>query len=156
MPDPRPPRAVDLAHDATRRAGQALADLAEVIEPLDPEEAAEVLYGLVLPPGPAHALAGILNRFGHWAAEGWDNPRIYEPLIREAAELTLGAYRVTTVANQIANLGETLAGSRSAAALATSPAAQAAEPRSVLRSPSSPVPAAVVVPQGRIVEPPRR
>ncbi|MFC9327914.1 hypothetical protein [Kitasatospora sp. NPDC057015] len=152
MPEPRPRQAAGLAHDATLRAARAFADLAESIDALDPEEAAEVLHGLFLPPGPAHALAGILHRFGAWAADGWENPRVYEPLIREAAELTLGAYRVSAVAHHIAALDAPPAISpRPAAALATSPAARAAQPHSVIQGPAAP--AAAAVPPARITEP---
>ncbi|MFD0259063.1 hypothetical protein ACFVH7_12420 [Kitasatospora indigofera] len=156
MPDHRPPQAVDLALDTVANAGRALAELREHIEVLTPEEAATVLHGLFLPPGPAHVLAGIVQSFGAWATD-YGGPHLYEPLFRESAELTLGAYRVAEVANDLTDLGPApTGGPRSTAARASSPAALAAG-ATTLRGPVEPATAAdSPVQPPRSTEQPRR
>ncbi|MFB7672697.1 hypothetical protein ACFC26_14930 [Kitasatospora purpeofusca] len=157
MPEPRPRLPADQAHDATLRMARAIADLRELLDDLDLEESADMLLGVFLPPGPVHALAGLLQRFAATAADNWSEPSIHEPLLREGAELTLGAYRVAAVADRIVRCDVPAARPRYAAARASSPAAQAAGPAAVLHQ-NGPVEAvrAAVTPHPRIAEPPAR
>ncbi|GJF32643.1 hypothetical protein KNE206_53430 [Kitasatospora sp. NE20-6] len=150
MPTNPPSPTLSATHDAGGEATSALNRLAEYVEALDTEEAAEVLRTVFGPPGAAHALVRVLDRFSHWAADAHEAPEVYEPLIREAAELRVNAYRITAVANTVEELPSR--SPRASAALAASPAALASgRPLHTVAAAAPHVP-----PRPRITEPPHR
>ncbi|MFJ4676874.1 hypothetical protein [Kitasatospora sp. NPDC088783] len=123
---------------------------------MDPDEAAEMLHALFLPPGPVQALAALLTRLGTHAADAWGDPDIHEPLFREGAELALGAYRVASVANRLGHLDAADTRQRYSAARSLSPAAQAAGPGARIHQAAAAEAARTAAPHPRIAEPPAR
>ncbi|QKW20626.1 hypothetical protein HUT16_17500 [Kitasatospora sp. NA04385] len=134
----------------------AIAELGEYVEAMNPDEAAELLHGLFLPPGPVQALAALLTRLGAYAADAWSDPAVHEPLYREGAELALGAYRVAAVADRLGHLDAAETRRRYSAARAFSPAAQAAGPGARIHQAATAEAARTAAPHPRIAEPPAR
>ncbi|GLW58179.1 hypothetical protein [Kitasatospora phosalacinea] len=135
---------------------RAIADLGECVEAMHPDEAAELLHGLFLPPGPVQALATLLTRLGAHAADAWSEPAVHEPLFREGAELALSAYRVAAVADRLGHLDVAETRQRYAAARTLSPAARAAGAGARIHQAAAAEAARTAAPHPRIAEPPAR
>ncbi|MFD7645114.1 hypothetical protein ACFV4P_31180 [Kitasatospora sp. NPDC059795] len=135
---------------------RAIADLDDCIEALDPDEAAEMLHGLFLPPGPVQALATLLTRLGTHVADAWSEPGVHEPLFRQGTELAVGAYRVAAVADQLGHLDMAATRQRYSAARSISPAAQTAGPGARIHQAAAAEAARNAAPHPQIAEPPAR
>ncbi|MEV7122873.1 hypothetical protein [Kitasatospora griseola] len=133
----------------------AIADLGDCVETLDPDEAAEMLHGLFLPPGPVQALAALLTRLGTHVAD-WGEPAVHEPLFRQGTELAVDAYRVAAVADRLGHLDSAATRQRYSAARSISPAAQTAGPGARIHQAAAAEAARNAAPHPRIAETPAR
>ncbi|MGW2397085.1 hypothetical protein ACWCYY_11075 [Kitasatospora sp. NPDC001664] len=153
MSDARPTRPLDAAEQAIARAAGAFAEIIDVAPSLTPHEAAEVLLGLTLMPGPVQQLANAVTEIGRQVAQQYgDRPPLWEPLLTEATAISAAAFRTAATADAIAEAAEET--TRSRAATAQSPALRAAGARAAVHF--APPAAYDVPPHSRIVEPPHR
>lgn len=122
----------------------------DLADDLSPDQAAEVLQGLLLIPGPAHQLADVLRLVGRCVAmEHSTEPALWEPLLEASSRITIAALHGANAATALTEAAPTPG--RPRAATAASPVLDAAGPRTQVHH--SPATAATApAPHGRATQ----